>query len=195
MSKDVKFLLWVLIACVMAGALMIYSVLPKKPAEMKPSPAVTDKSAEMKPPKLNVSIQPYNLFQNPFLYRGNLVSLNPRIIPRTYHSSIFDFIDGGFINAGLKFRKMLTENEALYDVMTLDVDYRPYLQLVGQILIILPKDPQQMSELGMGPISFEYSWLIEPLGTLEGTNALGAKISVPAIRFWEYNTEERAIFR
>jgi hypothetical protein len=78
---------------------------------------------------------------------------------------------------------MIDENTALYDVMGMSAASGVF-DLIGQISIVVPKNRHDLE--------LAYAWEVEPLGTVEGTNYFGAKLEVPAVRFWRYAAERYA---
>jgi hypothetical protein len=83
---------------------------------------------------------------------------------------------------GIQFQRMLTENEALYDVMGLDMkDASSGLRTIGQLLVLVP-NPRPQPHPGS-------VWLVRPLGVETGTNYFGAVIQTPKVQFLRYTDE------
>jgi hypothetical protein len=96
-----------------------------------------------------------------------------------------------------KFNRMTQDNVALYDIsngqggpdfyVTCDgvPDSSPHrmecfpsnMHLIGQLAVMVPAGTE---------IFVNQNWLVEPMGTLDGTNGLGAPIQVPIVKFWRY---------
>ena len=84
---------------------------------------------------------------------------------------------GGLATETFTFNRMISEDTALYDYQGGPTQN----YLTGQIAVVV--DPS--FEMELGPATY-HDWKIEPLGTLAGTNGLGAPIEVPLVRFWGY---------
>ena len=52
---------------------------------------------------------------------------------------------------------------------------------LGERLVKVPHERGELNTVRL--------WIVEPLGTPEGTNGFGALVSVPVIQFWEYKDE------
>lgn len=148
-----------------------------------PAEEVTDR-----PPFLAVTIRPYDLVKDSFAYKGKLVLFEPRDFPRFWDHQFIDYwphmggpVSGPGAMAGLEFDRKLSEKVAAYNVLGIMMGsgLRSQTQTVGQVIVMLPSRTS-------APPNFERPWYAEPLGTATGTNAFGAAISVPLIRFWGY---------
>jgi hypothetical protein len=158
-------------------------------------------STQVEPPHANVIIHPYDLVKDPFKYKNTLVILD--IIPRPMLSngSIMGYlpapvdrnsdtspedevtlVQAGLL--GLRFSRMTSADTALYDVMAANTDFPGHdTDVLGQIAVIVPT--------GQHELALVRAWVVEPLGTLEGTNALGARLRVPLVKFWRYASVSR----
>jgi len=86
---------------------------------------------------------------------------------------------------GLRFNRMIDENVALYDVMAMNASsHSGDSEMLGQIAVVVPQSRRALE--------LWHDWEVEPLGVLEGTNYVGAKVEVPAVRFWRYAEERYA---
>jgi hypothetical protein len=76
---------------------------------------------------------------------------------------------------------MLAEAVALYDVRAFAPSRFSDSSMidVGQLMVLFTTAPAQLPN-----IADEGRWVVECLGTMEGTNYLGAPISIPAVKFW-----------
>jgi hypothetical protein len=153
----------------------------------------TSAAKQEEPPRANVTIHPYDLVKNPFQYKNMLVVLNVVERPVVSNGAIFEYLNVvGDLNSGanpvatqlglmgLRLNRMTSEDTALYDVMGVNTDSYASGDAVvlGQIAIILPAQQSEL-ELLRG-------WEVEPLGTVDGTNAFGGHLQVPLVRFWRY---------
>jgi len=129
------------------------------------------------------SIHPYDLVQNPFAYRGRIVQLDVGSWPYVLNGQVYRWVPMVDVTwAGIQFRRMLTENEALYDVRGLDLrDAASGLTTLGQLIVLVPN---ASSRPHPGRI-----WLVRPLGVETGTNYFGAGIQVPKLQFLKYADE------
>lgn len=125
-----------------------------------------------------VSVHPYDLVQNPFAHRNKLVRLMVSPWPILVNGRVVQWSnvarpDLGW--SGLRFERMLKENEGLYDVMGQNYESMGGLEVLWQIAVLTPN--ASGAELNIG-----LNWLVKPLGTLSGTNYLGAPIQVPLVQ-------------
>jgi len=128
-------------------------------------------------------IHPYDLVQNPFAYRAREVRLDVGSWPYMLNGQVYRWspMAGGTMR-GIQFQRMLTENEALYDVMGLDMkDASSGLRTIGQLLVLVP-NPRPQPHPGS-------VWLVRPLGVETGTNYFGAVIQTPKVQFLRYTDE------
>jgi len=132
-----------------------------------------------------VSIHPYDLVQNPFAYRGKMVGLLVGPYPILVNGQVVQYSRASRPDFGwsaLRFNRMLRENEGLYDVMGQHFESMGALEVLGQIAVLAPNAPGAKLNLGQ-------SWLVKPLGTVAGTNYIGAPIQVPLVQFLRYADE------
>jgi hypothetical protein len=145
-------------------------------------------TVQQEPPPAGVSLHAYDLLKDPYSYKGKMVVLDvyPQPImtdgrvlgysnpPRSESARMISF---GF--TGVRFARMLSEDQALYDVIDAE------RHLLGQIAVTSPsKSPHDLA--------VNLNWDVEPLGSLEGSNALGGTVTVPAVRFWGYTDQRNA---
>jgi hypothetical protein len=128
-------------------------------------------------------IHPYDLVQNPFAFRGREVHLDIGSWPYVLNGQVYRWGPmAGAAMTGIRFQRMLTENEALYDVMALDLnDASSGLRAVGQLIVLVPNPSPQPHPGGL--------WLVRPLGVETGTNYFGAVIQTPKVQFVKYVDE------
>jgi hypothetical protein len=136
-------------------------------------------------------VTPYELYQQPFATNEGLVALSPRDMPQMYGGRFVQMVhcDGSMGSVcGLRFDRMLSEDQALYDINIYTVgDGASDVARVSQLLVVLGKPASSGTVNMMGPLSYQYFWLVERLGTTEGRNALGAPMSIPTVRFSGYS--------
>lgn len=127
------------------------------------------------------------LIKDPFTNRGNLVILDVWRIKRYVGDNDVGVEEprGGMLTnvIGVQFDRMLSENIALYKVMAthaFSIGDGGIRTMEGQFVVI-----------GSKPSTNERYWVVEPLGTIDGTNGFGAEISIPAIRFDRYSNENK----
>ena len=125
------------------------------------------------------TIAPYELIKNPFLFKNKKIILNP----------ITHFITVNQLVPSMRFKKMLDEKEAIYEVYDREYSYHTYPEYMGEILVVFPDAPNTRES--DGPLSYHSMWEVEPLGQIEGTNAFGGTISKPAIKFLGYVSETK----
>jgi ribosomal protein L7/L12 len=147
-------------------------------------------TAAMEPPSANVTLHPYDLLKNPFLHKNNTISLNVMDHPILYRGSLLQYaggidprISGQLGILGLRLNRMLSEHTALYDIMGMDSEGNSDPEMLGQLAVMIPAEHQQLD--------LQRYWEVEPMGVAEGTNAFGATLQVPLVRFWRYTDERR----
>jgi hypothetical protein len=157
--------------------------VPIPAAESTPAvSAIPDIPAE--PPFSGVVMPAYKLAMNPFKYKGKGIYLDVTARPVLLDGEVVQYIPFGNYAAlgitGISFKKMLSGDTALYDLIGLDANSSDYeSEFLGQIATIIPPDLEDPPDVGR-------LWKVEPMGTLGGTNAFGAPIAVPLVRFWRY---------
>jgi hypothetical protein len=140
--------------------------------------------AKTEPDFVAVTLHPHDLLRNPFLYKGKRVNLDALNYPSVANGQVLNWNRGGVYPGwtGLRLNKMLSETEVLYNVMSLDMaEGKPEIEEEGQLVVRLPRALRDDEGL-----TVDSPWEVEPLGTFDGRSALGATISVPAVRFWRY---------
>ncbi len=134
-----------------------------------------------------VMLYAHDLLQNPFRYEHQLVELDTMSIPWISGGNLikvqrFATEDRKVLGIyAVRFSKMLSKNEALYDVLSWDVGTP--MNTEGSLVVLIPPGLD-------GNLDRERHWMIEPMGTVEGTNGFGAELSVPIVRFWNYVKQE-----
>jgi hypothetical protein len=133
-------------------------------------------------------LHPYDLLRNPFKFKNSLVILDVVSRPVLYNGTFVQYAEGyvdprpggQLSQTGLRFRKMVSQDTGLYDVMGLEGNFNASgdSDLLGEIAVV---SSTQDAELDL-----DRRWKVEPLGTLQGTNAFGATLDVPVVRFWGY---------
>ncbi len=125
-------------------------------------------------------IHPYDLVKNPFAYRNREVQLDVGSWPYVLNGQVYRWVSiVGGAWGGIQFQRMLTEDEALYNVKILDMNgAASELATVGQLVVLVPS---ANSQLDPGRV-----WLVKPLGVETGTNYFGAVIQTPKVEFLKY---------
>jgi hypothetical protein len=145
-------------------------------------------STEAKPIVDDATLHPYDLFKNPYSHKNHVVALNAEAWPMLYNGQLLRYIDGGSVRvgfgySGLHFTKMLDERTAVYDIMGMEASGHSDFEMLGQLAV--QGSPS-------GELDVARMWDVEPLGSLEGSNALGGTVTVPAVRFWGYTDQRNA---
>ena len=142
------------------------------------------------PPLAGVSLHAYDLVKNPYGHKNHLVAVDVLERPVLFNRSLIQYAGGADPRvltelgmAGVRLDKMLAEDTALYDVMGLNANENSDPEVVGQLVVLLPS--------GRGELELSRPWEVEPLGTTTGTNAFGASVLVPEVRFWRYSDERQ----
>jgi hypothetical protein len=145
---------------------------------------------EIEPPSAGIIIHPYDILRNPFKFKNNMVTLDLVSRPILNNGSFVQYSEGvltvdprirnQFGLMGLRFHKMVSENTGLYDVMGIEGSFHASSDpiFLGQIAVT--------SSAKNGELVVDRDWRVEPLGTIQGTNALGATLDVPVVKFWGY---------
>jgi hypothetical protein len=164
--------------------------LARQPTEeemQKAAKLVRKAMEETEPPSSGVTLYAYDLMKNPFRYRNSTVVLDVVSRPVLFSGSVVQYAGGvdprvaaQFGLLGMRFNRMVSEDTGLYAVMGIDASANSDAKMLGQLAVVT-----HGNELDLGRY-----WEVEPLGTTEGTNALGAVLSVPVVRFWRYTDEE-----
>ena len=127
-------------------------------------------------------VSAYDLLQDPFSYKGKTVVLAPSKWPRFLNGQLIEYSPvsvpiAGYM--GMRFNRMLQESVALYDALGQNNDRGGgEMEVIGQIVLLLPR-AQRPNVLK--------NWVVQPLGTTEGTNYFGAHIAVPLVRLVRYS--------
>ena len=118
----------------------------------------------------------YALLTNPYVGRGELVTLDLTVV---------EISSGNTDNMTLS--KMISEDVALFNVEQFGVGTGGIQGIpIGQIAVVVD------SSKSIPSTSEAHYWKIEPMGTMEGTNGLGAATQVPLVRFVRYLTKVEA---
>jgi hypothetical protein len=139
------------------------------------------------------SIHPYDLLQDPFQYKNKLVLLDGRGYPIFANGVYWSYMEyqGNPIRikvgySGLRLNRMIDESTGLYDMMaheasvTTEMSFNGIsdMQFIGQLAVVWIHSE--------APPSIERAWIVRPLGTISGTNGVGAAITVPCVQFIRY---------
>lgn len=189
-----------LLAAAFALATLVF-IRPDSNAKKVPPPAPAKSIphvSEVKPVKGNDNepkssgelIHPYDLVKNPFRDQGKMVTLVSLPFPILVNGVLVGYQSLGSNAAaasgieGLHFNRMLSDDTCLFDVMAMDnSDYRDP-EIVGQLAVVIKPGAQAPDDTR--------NWKAEPISTLQGTNAFGAVIEVPAVRFWGFGEADAA---
>ena len=140
----------------------------------------------------DITIHPYDLVKNSFLNKGHVVRLDVGSYPFLLDGNFLDYrsYDGapgtvGDQFVGVRFEKMLDPETALFEVLgyqqggdlSNDSSYGGMGRL-GQLVVLIPS--------ASPPLDSQVLWNVEPLGIFEGSNAFGASVSAPLVRFCGY---------
>jgi hypothetical protein len=123
----------------------------------------------------------YDLLKNPYGPNGQRVLLDVLSYPLLQDSRFVQYREpqGPAARAlglyGLKFNRMVAEDAALYDARGAELG-ASVMKNIGQVIVVIVKG-------GQVPNVEDGRWVVERLGAREGTNYLGAPISVPVVRF------------
>jgi hypothetical protein len=168
---------------------LVQNGLAKKPSQEdvdRMARAIDRAAQEYEPPSAGVTVRPYELLRNPYQHKNRVILLDVMSRPVLYNGSVVQYAGG--INPavaarmgmfGLRFKRMLAEDTGLYDVMAIEATSNSEGEMVGQIAVVTPRE--------LGELDLSRYWKVEPLGTVEGTNAFGAALTIPMVKFWGYN--------
>jgi len=124
-------------------------------------------------PDSNESFTPYLLSKNPYKWKGHSGILNTQYTTGIWPNGNISQVAG----YGVRFARMLDEQTAVYDVMTVNFSYLSSPFPNGQIAVIVPNstppDPQKQ-------------WKVLVEGPVTGTNAFGATMNVTVVKFEGY---------
>lgn len=129
----------------------------------------------------------YDLLQNPFRYKHKLVELDTMSIPWIANGNLvkvqrYATEDRKVLGIyAVRFKKMVAEHEAIYDILIWDMGNPIHAE--GSLVVLLPAEMD-------GDLDRERHWMIQPLGTITGTNGFGAETTVPLVRFWKYAQDD-----
>lgn len=133
------------------------------------------------------TIAAYQLVKNPFLLKNKKVLLDPMLILDMDNGRIVKIKPNSGL-VGIRFDKMIDENVAVYDVLGLSAETFTYLRdydYVGQLLVVLSEPPNADT---IEPLLYQ-PWVVEPLGQMEVSNALGNTMFIPTVKFLNYEAE------
>lgn len=145
-------------------------------------------AAEAKPTVDDATLHPYDLLKNPYSHKNHIVTLDAESWPTLYNGQLLQYSNGGagavsMGYSGLRFKQMLDEQTALYDLMGMEMQGNSDLIFLGQMAI--KGSPS-------GELDVKRPWDVEPRGSLEGSNAMGGTVTVPAVKFWGYTDQRNA---
>jgi len=189
----------VLVVCASAVLILALIIHVGSASSKQPGVASQPKSslnvgsqAPVGPRAEDVTIHPFELLKNPFLQKNHLVRLDVHSYPILLDGNLLQYNEySGVPNivsrelVGVRFEKMLDEKTALYEVLGYNRvglmsngGTEEGMARLGELAVLVAS--------GTGQLNSEELWSVEPLGTLEGTNAFGAAISIPFVRFDGY---------
>jgi len=187
-SDTRKMIGWLLLT---AAAVLVIVLIVKgasssdkenSPSDMTSSP--TEATVPQAPPFSGLSLHPYDLQKNPYQAKGKLLKLILNTMPVLYNGAVIQYsgpIDPTFGTRmglmALRLDRMADEHTALYSIMGTEAGSSGG-ETLGQIAVELPD--------GKTDLRLDRAWMVEPVEPLQGTNYLGAKIQIPAVRFWRY---------
>lgn len=132
-----------------------------------------------------VSVRAHDLVANPFKYQGEVVVLDPLSFPFLSQGSVLSWQRGveAVGRTGLRFNRIWTEGEALYDVMAVDLgagsgDLRP----IGQLVVVLPYDRRHLTRPSSQPLPMNTRWMVKTQGVVDATNGLGAPMQISKVK-------------
>lgn len=135
--------------------------------------------------KRDVAVRAYDLVVNPFQYQGQVVVLDPLSFPFVSQGAVFSWQRSveAVGRTGLRFKRIWSDGEALYDVMAVDVgpgasDLKP----IGQLVVVLPHDRPHAAPSGAEPLPLNTRWMVKAQGVVEATNAVGAPVQIPIVK-------------
>jgi hypothetical protein len=152
-----------------------------------------DNSDTNEPPLADVVLHPNELIKDPFSNRGKRIRLDVAEYPVLFENNLIRYmmytgppgIGEQLTPKGVRFKRMFSPTYQLYDVTAVSqggllsrgTSYNDVISL-GELLVRVPS--------GQAELDAKRSWVVEPLGTVEGTNGFGATISIAAVRFSAY---------
>ena len=128
-----------------------------------------------------VVVHPYDLLKNPFQHENELITMDVWGLPQLVNGGLYEYNNyGGHAPVslgltGLRFNRMLARSVCLYDMMAMPE--RGDSQVAGQLIVRVNSGTQP---------TIDHPWLVQPIGTLAGTNGFGAAIDIPAVIFRGY---------
>jgi hypothetical protein len=140
-------------------------------------------------------LKPYWLLEDPYACKGRVLRLDVHSYPVISQGdqwnppSVVDWHTTQS-SAALRFRKMLSDDEGIFAVHVSRFQYSPYGipspdRIVTDGEIVVRSDILRPSQISVD----QRMWVVECLGSLEGTNAVGAPIAVPLLRFLGYEEQ------
>lgn len=154
--------------------------------QVSAAPTPAKKGIGIRDPNRDIaaSVHPYDLLQNPFLHRGDQVLLDAYTASAVGPGGRQPWAPGV---SGFQFEKMLDARRAVYEVMAMDLaDPRAGIHPIGQLVVMVPDNiaTNRGCSGHAGPLCAAGStWVVEPLGSMDGVNALGGQVQVPAVRY------------
>lgn len=162
---------------------------PTSPAQVVMGEASTPTQGREEPRVRMPLLSPRDLVKNPFQYRGQPVVLDPASYPSVMNGVVLAWNPPvpGLGWAGLRFDRMLSEREALFEILEMNVPNRrsEAPEMAGQLLVTAAENVFPGAPDG-APISVLRLWIVKPMGMTHGTNAFGAAVTVPTVDFIRY---------
>ena len=129
-----------------------------------------------------IFVHAMDLLQNPYQHVNEIVVLNAGDWPVLLNRQAISYAPpvnpmAGF--AGMRFNRMIAVDVALWDVMGQEMSRGSDIMPVGQLAV-------SFKDSAASRLDVLQQWRVEPLGVIHGTNAYGAPVTVPSIRFWGY---------
>jgi hypothetical protein len=146
------------------------------------APAIPDSSASGQTQLVDVTLHAYDVLQHPFMFQNKVIIFDGVSRPRFLDGSFYEYINGigdpTGVSAltGLKFRRMLSAGIGLYELQGVDSEFP---MLVGKIIVTGSDSELETNRL----------WEVEPQGTVQTMNYIGAAPDIPVVKFWAYAPE------
>jgi len=135
------------------------------------------------PPDSGKSVTAYYLLTNPYIEKGKLAELDPRVWPVIMSGTVLKYSYNdprsrqiGY--TGMIFDRMISESDQLFDVQVMEVPGGG-MRTAGQIVVA--------TEGYAEPLSTDTAWRVEPLGVTEATSDRSG-FPIPLVKFYGYTT-------
>lgn len=155
--------------------------------------AASAESGNSPPPLAPVALHANEFIKNPFANKGKRIRLDVTEYPVLFENNLIRYMEytgppgigDQLTPRGLRFKRMLSPEEQIYDVTAVNqggllshgTSFTDVISLGELVVKVRPVQNE---------LDTKRPWVVEPLGTIDGTNAFGAPISVAAVRFWAY---------